>query len=251
MAKNNVTHPVVILPDGKLEEYIGVSGFPSSAVFLNNELQWTGHPSSSTSALSKARKKASKKSVYPKKLSKVIKSMKKGEPIAAMLEVQKLKAKLSGPDASWATRFEKSLQTDCELAFAKADKAIEDGRWLAGIQMASPYLGKKSPFEGAPETGAKLEELKADKSYADEIAGGELFAKAKQHEAAKEYSDAVKVYKSILNKYDETKISAHALSSAEKLIEDRKPGFKDSCPNCRKNGGAACAKHHEKMKLKK
>jgi len=72
-AKHGVTHPVVCLPDGKLEGVIGVAGFPTAAVFLGTDMRWKGSAGGSGSALSAAKKEGRKGSIYPKKLTKIVK----------------------------------------------------------------------------------------------------------------------------------------------------------------------------------
>lgn len=249
MEKHGVTHPVVIMPNKELEKVIGVSGFPSSAVFLGREMQWTGHPSSSKSALAAAQKKGSKDSVYPKKFSKVIKSYNKGDYIKSLLDLRKSMEKLEGDDLTWGQQFEQFLLDKSAKAFKAADKAIEDGFWMQGLTTAEPFLKKGSPFPNVEETNAKFEALKENKAYAKEMSGGKLYIKAKGYEDAKEYVDAVKTYKSIMKKCAGTEIARHAETAGQKLITDRRPGHKPSCPACRRAKGAACNKHHEEMKL--
>ena len=249
LEKHGVTHPVVIMPNKELEKVIGVKGFPSSAVFLGREMQWTGHPSSSASALSSAQKKGSKDSVYPKKFSKVIKSYNKGDYVKAMLDLRKSFDKLEGDDAVWGQQFEQYLLDSSAKAFKAADKAIEGGFWMQGIALAEPYLKKGSPYPMVEETVAKFEALKEDKLYSKEISGGSSYIKAKGLEDAKEYVDAVKTYKSIMKKCAGTQIAVHAQAAGQKLIDDRRPGHKPTCPACQRAKGAACNKHHEEMKL--
>jgi len=249
MLKNKVTHPVVILPNKELEGVIGVKGFPTSAVFHGNKLKWTGHPSSSSGPLGDVQKDAKKTCVYPKKLSKVIKLINKGDMVKAMVDLHKLMEKLEGEDAAWAGRLEVSLNGQCSGAFADSAKAIEDGFWYEGILKAQPYLGKGSPYPGVEETVAKLELLKEEDLYAKEISGGKSFKEAQATELIMEYTDAVKKYKSVMKKCRDTQIAGHARAAAEKLIQDRRPGYKPSCPSCSRNKGAACSKHHEEIKL--
>lgn len=246
---HSVTHPVVILPGGQLENVIGVKGFPTSAVFLGKEMQWTGHPASSSSALAKVQKGAKKTSVYPKALSKVFKSLKKGDLVKAMLDLQTLQEKLEGEDAAWAGRLEISLMGQCAKAFTSCSEFIEQGFWYKGMELAQPYLGKGSPYSSVAETRALLESLQEKDLYSKELAGGELYLKAQNFERSKEYSDAVKTYISITKKCADSQIAGHALSAAQQLIDERRPGYKDSCEICRKNKGAACSKHLEQIKL--
>lgn len=79
--------------------------------------------------------------------------------------------------------------------------------------------------------------------------GGKLYLEAKEHAEAQEYSDAVKVYKSIIKKCGEAEISKHARTAGQALIDGGMPGYKPSCERCRGKKNGACSKHAEKMKL--
>jgi hypothetical protein len=249
IAKHGVTHPVVILPDGALEAVIGVTGFPTSAVFLGMEMQWKGHPSGSGSALSSAQKDGKKGSLYPKKLSKIIKAMNEGDSAKALGMLRAGMAKFKDRDADWAKRLDAFLIETSEKDFLAANKAIELGYWHEGVELASKYLGKDSLFPGAVEAQAILDKLEDEKLYKKEIAGGKLYLEAKALADDGEYLEAVKGYKAILKKCGDTNIANHARAAAQGLIDGRKPGYKAQCPKCRANKGAACEKHLEKVKL--
>jgi len=249
MQKNEVTHPVVILKDGKLEDAIGVSSFPTSAVYLNFEQQWKGHPAGMGGALGKAQKAGRKGSLYPKKLAKVTKLIDKHEPLKAYQALLKLQPKLTGEDADWAERFQTHLLSMCERDFKAAKTAVETGFWLKAVSLAQPYLGKDTPFPGAPETGKLIFEILERPSYAKEAKGGEMFVEAKQLEGEYAYEDAVTAYKSILKKCPDTEIAKHAKSRAESLIEAGRPGYKSSCQQCVRNRLKACDKHYKQMKV--
>jgi len=249
IAANNVIHPVVILPDGKLEKVIGVSGFPTSAVFLGKELQWTGHPSSSSGALSGARKEGRTDSVYPKKLGKVIKAWNGGDKTKALQELYKVMPKLEGSDLDWAGRLDGFMKNESAKAFQLSSEAIQDGFWFRGMQLAQPYLGKGSEYPRVVETRAHLAMMQEKPSYSKEIKGGELFRDAQIMERNQEYLEAVKTYKKIMKKSAETAIAGHAEMAAMKLIDAYKPGYKSTCPNCDRKTHAACAKHRENVKL--
>ncbi len=249
IAEVGATHPIVVMPEGQLEKVIGVEYFPTSAVFYGREMQWKGSAGEAASRLEPVQKMASKEPVYPKKLAKVIKSMKKGMPSNALQDLRKIAGKLEGRDASWAARLDAFLVESSAKAFAASAAAIEAGYWARGVELAQPYLGKSSPFPRAAETQAQLDMLKSEALYSKEMAGGALFQKAQDLEKAQEYLDAFKVYKSILKKSAGCKIAEHAQEAAQRLIEEGKPGFKPSCPNCRRNKGRACSKHLEKVKL--
>jgi hypothetical protein len=249
VAKHGVTHPVVILPDGKLEKVIGVTGFPTAAVFLGREMQWKGSAGGSGSALSSAQKAGKTDSLYPKKLSKIVKAMNEGDSAKALAMLRKGKAKFKDNDADWAERLDKFLIETSEKDFLAAAAAIDKGYLYKGVQLASPYLGKDSLFPGAVDAQTMLDKLEDGKLYSKEITGGKLYQEAKAFEDAKEYLEAVKTYKSILKKCGDTQIADHAMTAAKGLISARKPGYKPQCPKCQVNKGAACEKHLEKVKL--
>ena len=249
VAKHGVTHPVVILPDGKLEKVIGVTGFPTAAVFLGTQMQWKGSPGSSGSALSSAQKDGKTDSLYPKKLSKIVKAMNDGESAKALEMLRKGKAKFKDNDADWAERLDKFLIETSEKDFLAASAAIEQGFWHKGVMLATPYLGKDSLFPGAADAQAMLDKLGDEKLFSKEITGGKLYQEAKAFEDAKEYLEAVNAYRSVLKKCSDTKIAEHARKAAQVLIDGRKPGYKPQCPKCQANKGAACEKHLEEVKL--
>ncbi len=247
--KNGVTHPVVCLPDGKLEDVIGVQGFPTAAVFLGEDMTWTGSAGSDGSALGKAKKAGRKDSIYPKKLSKVVKAMNERQPAKALKTLRATKSKLKERDADWAERLDKFLLETSEKDFAAATKAIEAGYWYDAVELASPYLGKDSLFPGAEAAQMQLTKLEAEPLYDKEITGGKLFLEAQALGEAEEYTDAVKAYKSVYKKCAGTKIAEHARAAAKALVDAGKPGYKPTCDNCRKKKGSACPKHKENVKL--
>ncbi len=247
--KNKVTHPVVILPDGKLEAVIGVKGFPTSAVFMGTEKKWTGHPGSSNGPLNSAAKKARKDAIYPKKLSKVFKLWDQKQPVGALTELKKVMPKLAEGDAAWAQRMEKFMLETCAKDFDAADKAIAEGYWYRGVEIASPYLAKGSVYPAVDEIAAKLATLAEDDLYKAEMAGGKEFAKAEQLVKAMDFIGAVKAYKSAVKKGGDGKIAAHALAAGQELINNRNPGFKPTCPKCKYKKKSACAKHYKEMKM--
>ncbi len=249
IAKNNVTHPVVCLPDGKLEQVIGVKAFPTAAVFLGMELQWTGSAGGAGSALSTAQKAGRKDSLYPKALSKVIKSMNDGDAVKALKLLRAGMPKYKEGDADWAKRLDTFLLEKSVTDVAAGTAAIESGFWHNGVELMMPYLGKDSLFPVAEEAQATLDKLETEELFAKEIQGGKLYLEAKKLEEEQEYTDAVKVYSTIIKKCDDAKIAGHARTAGQALIDARRPGYKSSCEKCQKGKGTACEKHHEDVKL--
>lgn len=243
------THPIVIMPEGQLEKVIGVTGFPTSAVFLDKEMVWKGHPSAASGPLGDAHKKGRKDSIYPKKLSKVIKSLDKGANVKALNDLQAIKLKLEGEDLAWASRLETFLLNQCAKDFALSSEMIDKGFWYQGVNLAKPYLGKGSAYPMAAENEQRLLGLQENALYKKEMAGGEIYAEGQALETEKAYSDAFKAYKNAMKKGGDAEISKHARAAAQKLIDDRRPGYKPSCESCRRNKGSACGKHLEKVKL--
>jgi hypothetical protein len=249
IAANNVTHPVVILSDKKLEDVIGVAGFPTSAVFLDKALQWKGHPSEAGGALGSARKAGRSDSMYPKKLGKVIKAWNGGERTKALSELYKSMPKLEGSDLDWAGRWDGFMKNESAKAFQRSSEMIEAGFWFRGLQLAQPYLGKDSEYPRVDETRSHLAMMQEEPGYAKEIKGGELYVEAQLLERQREYLEAFKVYKKIMKKSADTAIAGHAEAAAKSLIDGYKPGFKETCPKCDRRSHAACEKHRENVKL--
>jgi len=249
IAELGVTHPVVILKDKALEKVIGVDGFPTSAVFLNKEMQWKGHPSSAGSPLSAAHKGARQDGVYPKKLSKVVKSWNKGDKVKALSDLYKTMPKLEAADLDWAGRLGTFMKGESAKAFEASAQALQAGYWLRGVQLAQPYLGKGSEYPRVAETQAHLTMMQEKPGYSKEIKGGELFQEAKDLASSREYLDAFKTYKKVMKKAADTAIAGHAEAAARELMDGYKPGFKSSCSNCNHKTDAACAKHRAKVKL--
>lgn len=249
MAEMKPTHPVVILPDGALEKVIGVRGFPTAGVFAGGELRWTGHPSSASGAVDEAMKSATKGGPYPKKLAKAFKHMDGGDAVAAWAEVEKVKPKLDEKDAAWAGRYQTYLKDQGVKAFVAAEASIEAGFWYRAEQEAGSFLGKESPYDRAAEMQARFEGLKESKTYRKEISGGKLYAEGRELEGRKEYLEACKAYRSAMKKGKGGLIEQHAYDAARALLDDRKPGYKSTCPKCDHKNTAACSKHFEDLKL--
>ncbi|MHC4823405.1 MAG: hypothetical protein ACYTEP_05225 [Planctomycetota bacterium] len=249
IAEVGATHPVVIMPEGQLEKVIGVEYFPTGAVFLDRKLTFKGSAGDTAGPLESARKTARKDSVYPKKLGKIIKAMNKGDQVKALADLRKLKPKLEGRDLAWATNLEGFMLGASAKAFDMSASVIEAGFWYEGVAMVEPYLQKGSLFPRIDETRAQLEYLKAKPLYKKEMKGGEIYAEGQDLEVQKLYLEAFNAYKSVLKKAAGTQIAEHARVAAQKLMEDRRPGYKASCQTCYRNKGSACAKHLEKVKL--
>ena len=249
IAEVGATHPIVIMPKGQLEKVIGVEYFPTGAVFLDRKLTWKGSAGGTAGPLEAARKKARKDSVYPKKLSKVIKSLNKGDQVKALADLRKLTPKLEGRDLSWADSLEQYLLSSCAKAFEQSMVEIEAGFWHKGQAMVEPYLKKGSLFPRVEETRAYLTSMQEKPLFKKEMMGGELYAEGQDLEVQKSYLEAFNAYKSVLKKAPGTQIAEHARVAAERLMEERRPGYKDSCETCRRNKGSACAKHLAKVKL--
>ena len=245
-----VTHPLVVLSSSELEDLIGVSGFPTSAVFEGGELAWTGHPSSAGSAVEDAIKKADKGSVYPKKLKKVRELMLDGAFSKALAELKKLQEKgLDGRDAEWAERLAEYMVSTCDKDFAGAKTALEAGLVYRAVTAVRGYAGADSAFPQAAEIGAWLAEREADPLYDKEMAGGELYAEGQQLEKAMDDLEAFKVYKKAAKKGSGGRIEQVAIDAAGTLVTDRKTGYKPSCPNCEHSIHSACYKHFEDLKI--
>lgn len=190
-----------------------------------------------------------KDSIYPKKLSKVFKLWDQKLPVNALAELKKIQPKLEEADAAWSQRMEKFMLDTCAKDFAAAAKAIDDGYWFRGVELASPYLAKGTTYPEAEAVSVQLAALTEGKTYKFEMAGGKEFAKAEQLVKAGDYIGAVKAYKSAVKKGGSGHISAHALKAGQELIDNRNPGFKSTCPKCKGKTKSACSKHYKEMKM--
>lgn len=248
--KNNVTHPVVILEDGKLEGLVMGTGFPSAGVFENGELAWTGHPSSAGGAIETALKSADKGSVYPKKLKKVRGLMQSGDFSKALTELRKMQEKgLEGRDKVWAERLGAYMEQCCDRDFAKAKEAVEGGRVYDAVTVMTGYIGKASPFPQALKVSEWLVAMEEDPNYKKEMAGGALYAEGVALESQDLFVDAFKIYKKAAKKGKGARIEQVAIDAAGVLLMERHTGYKASCPSCTKSTKSACAKHFEDLKL--
>lgn len=246
----DVTHPLAVMPKKELEALVMGSGFPSSGVFANGELIWTGHPSEAGPAVDEALGKAEKGSVYPKKLKKVRALMQDGEYAKALAEVQKLEEKgLEGEDAAWAARIREYMVGTADRHFEKAKAAVASGFVYQGVTLVQGYVAKDSPFPQAEAIGAWVAELEADELFKKEMAGGELYAEGQALAKAGEYVEAFKAYKKAISKGKDAKIEQRARDAALLLVSERHTGFRDGCPNCDARAKSACAKHFEELKL--
>lgn len=245
-----VTHPMVILKSGALESMIGVSGFPTSAVFENGELVWTGHPAESAGAISSALKTAKKGSIYPKALSKVRSLMKDGKQDAAYSEILKNEAKFDEETTAWAGRVKTYLEEQATAALSSAQAMATEGFVYRAITAVSGYAGADSPLPQAPaiqEWMAKIETETAN--FKKEMSGGELFEKAVALEKALEFEDAFDAYRSVTKKAKDTKIAGNADKAMRVIYEGNKAGYNAHCEHCDGKTHRACNKHVEKLKL--
>jgi triphosphoribosyl-dephospho-CoA synthetase len=116
------------------------------------------------------------------------------------------------------------------------------------VAAVAPFAEADPAFPATEDCRAFLKELEALPRYGDEMKGGELHREARAHSDGMEYSDAIEVYKTILKKYEGTKIAAVAQEEAKDLISKGMVGYKKVCPECQK-ANRACARHHEEADL--
>lgn len=250
IAEFQVTHPLVILKSGELEKLIGVQGFPTSAVFSNGEMIWTGHPSSAGSAVSKALKAAKKGSVYPKSLAKARQLIKANLQSAAYAEVVKAQAKLTGDDAAWAARVKTWLEEESVAALAGAKAEVESGYYFRALERVKGFGSEDSTLPNANEIRAWVTDLEAGTpELKKELSGGKSFEEALAFEKALEYTEAFKAYKSLMGKAKGTKIAANAEKAARAILEGFKAGYNPNCESCDYKEHRACTRHREDLKL--
>lgn len=250
IAEFQVTHPVVILKGGALEDLIGVQGFPTSAVFSNGELQWTGHPAESASAVAKAMKSAKKGSVLPRSLAKAGSLIRAGKPAEAYSEVLKLELKLSEEDVKWADRLKKFLAEESVAALESGKADVAAGFIWRGLDRARRYAGTGSLLPNATDHNDWIAQVEAGTpELKKELTGGPLYAEAEALAKAYDFLGAFKAYKSVMSKCRGTKIAGNAETAARALIEAGSCGFSPTCEKCDHKDFRACSKHREEVKL--
>lgn len=250
IAEFQVTHPVVILKGGELENLIGVTGYPTSAVFSNGELVWTGHPSESGAAVDKALKKAKKGSVFPRSLAKAGSLLRSNQPAQAYSEVLKLEPKLSAADSAWAIRVKKFIEEESVTALDAGKADVESGFIWRGIDRARQFGGEGSLLPNAKDWAAwKAQVESATPDLKRELAGGPLYAEAAALAKAYDFVGAVKGYKSVMSKCRGSRIAANAESAAQAIVEAGSCGFNPNCEKCDHKDLRACSKHREEVKL--
>lgn len=250
VAEYGVTHPLVILKGGELENLIGVSGFPTSAVFTNGELTWTGHPASSSSAISEALKSAKKGSIYPKPLAKVRALMVSGKQDAAYAEILKNEAKYDPETAAWAARVKTYLEQQADAAFASAQTLVSEGFVYRAVAKVRGYASESSPMPQAAPMREWLAKVEAETpEFKKEMSGGEDYEKALALEKALEFTAAFEEYRSVMKKAKGTRIGANAEQAARVILDGRKAGYSPHCDPCDNASHQACNRHAEKIKL--
>lgn len=250
IAEFQVTHPVVILKGGELEKLIDVRGFPTSAVFSNGELLWTGHPAESGSAVAKALKSAKKGSVYPKSLAKARQLIKANQQAAAYADIGKAQAKLTGDDAAWAARVKIWLEEESATALTGARAEAESGFLFRALERVKGFGGAESTLPNAAEIREWVTGVEAGTpELKKELSGGKSFEEAVALEKQLLYTEAFKAYKSILGKAKGTQIAAQAEKAARVILEGFKAGYSPNCESCEDKGHRACARHREDLKL--
>lgn len=250
VAEFGVTHPLVILKSGELESLIGVSGFPTSAVFTNGELTWTGHPAESSSAIGNALKSAKKGSIYPKPLAKVRALMKEGKQDAAYADILKNEAKYDAATAAWAARVKTYLEEQADAAFVAAQAMATEGFVYRALRTVGGYAGAESPMPKAGEMRAWMAKLEAETpEFKKEMAGGEGFEKAVALEKALDFTAAFEEYRAVGKKSKGTKIGDNADKAARAIVDGQKAGYNEHCEHCDGKTHRACNKHAEKLKI--
>jgi hypothetical protein len=250
VAEFGVTHPLVILKTSELEDLIGVSGFPTSAVFANGELAWTGHPMEASGAVSKALKTATKGSVYPKELSKVRSLMKANRQGEAYAEILSNEGKYDAGAAAWAARVKAYLEERADAAFDAAKESAASGFLWRATQEIGGYAAPASPMPRAPEMREWLAKLEAETpEWKKELAGGEALHKAAELEKTLDFLGAFNGYKAVMKKCQGLRIGANAEQAARAIVDGRKAGYNPNCEHCDSKTKMACLKHAEKIKL--
>lgn len=247
VAKRKPAYPVVILKDRKLEEALGVQGFPTVGVVdPAGTIAYAGY--SPGSVLSKAIDGATKGSIWPAKLAKAVGFVRVGDLPKAHAELAKLGDGL-GPEEQKARE---SLQAHVTATLtgeiARARKLVEEGRVAAAVAAVEPIAKAEPEVPASADAKALLAELAALPTYKLELSGGEAYAEAEALEQEREYLDAVDAYKSVVKKAPGTKIAGLAKARVEDLVRRGLPGYSKNCLKCRQ-ATKACEKHAKPVKL--
>lgn len=250
VAEFGVTHPLVILKTDALEKMIGVSGFPTSAVFTNGELTWSGHPAEAGGAVGKALKEAKKGSVYPKAFTGVRGMLRDGNPAKAYAEILKNEAKWTGNDADWAKRLKTWIEAESTAALLEGKAQAEAGFFYRAWSRAQGFAPEGSALPNAGEIREWLSGLETSTpEWKKEMSGGKAFEEALAQEKQLLFTEAFKSYKSVMKSGKGTRIGANAERAARAILDGRKSGYNQHCESCDAKEKRACNRHWEEVKL--
>jgi hypothetical protein len=243
--------PIAALANKEFERFLEVGFFPTAAVISpDGTLAYSGSAGMISGPLDKAMSKAEKGSIWPKKLSKVVSTLSKGDENKAYGALLKLieGGKLDEETQSSADFIKEYLEGRAESALKSAETQTGRNFILKAVRVLEPYAEASPPYPATPKCVAMIEKLEAMPTYKKEIKGGEKVLEAEEVEGEGDFTEAFEIYKSVTKKYEGTKIADLARTRAEVLIEEGMIGFQVSCNNCRR-AKKACPRHKEEASL--
>lgn len=251
MAKHRPAYPIVIVKGNAFDETVGVKFFPT-AVVMDPEgvITYSGSAGAKEKPLGQALEDADRGPLFPRAFDDALEALVDGEYGASYAEVLELieKGKLDEREAALAAAFRGHLEGLAASAPARGRAELEEGLVHRAERAVLPFAGGEPAFPASPDCAAFLEEVRALPDFERELAAGKVYDEAAAHADAQEYLDAVKTYKRLLRRFEGTKVAAAGRAQAEELLRTRKPGYKPTCPSCRK-GGRACERHFEDVRL--
>jgi hypothetical protein len=251
IARAKPTYPVAILKNAdKIEEFLGVQGFPSAGVVGPDGLvTFAGLSWNADNALDKAHDKAKKTPLWPKSLGKVAKLASENGP-AAYAEIKKLiaAAQLPAPDQKVAESFRDYLEARAAAALAEARAEQKDGFIARASARLTPIANADPPFPATGECAQLLKELQALPEYKKEVAGGAEYDAVEELLEKGKFLEAIEKYKAIGKKYAGTHIAENAMKDARHMFSDGLAGYEPACPDCQKKR-RACDRHEKEVKL--
>ena len=247
VAKRKPAYPVVILKDKKLEEALGVKGFPTVGVVdPKGVISYAGY--SAESAISKAIDGATKGSIWPAKLAKAVGFVRVGDLAKAHAELAKLGEGLDDQEAKARDALRGYVEKTTADELARAKQLAESGRVGSAVAAAEPLARAEPALPSTADAKALIADLAARPGYKVELAGDEAYSEAEQLEQQSEYLDAVAAYKAAAKKAPGTKIADLAKARAEDIVRRGMPGYSKTCNKCQQ-AKKACEKHAKPVKL--
>lgn len=251
VAQHKPDYPIAILPDGKLEDAIGLRFFPYVSVIApGGTIAYAGDSRSYDKALETSLERSEKGPASPKIVAKAAKLLAQEKLDKAYAELMGLleKGDLSDSDLAAVEHFREFLERQSTLALKSAREAQSAGFVYRALEYVRSYAEAEPAFPVTEDCRALITELEAVPDFKKELKGGEAYAEAQVLYREREYTDAAVALKAIYRKYKGTRISEKAYEFASVIIDKGYPGKRSDCTKCRQ-AKRACARHAEEVEL--